>query len=344
MEFNYIVNPETGRKVSIYGKTGQRVLNNYIQNGGAMRSGSRIPSDQYQVGGAVRSGSRIPASQYQVGGGTCKKFRKTKDPKCNEQPGCNWEVGKGCQGDLMAEEVMPTVEEHGLTSAQKKLGARYVSEINEMWKAIREAGITLYGNEFFYMEDPDHWRYPPAVLLAENDAHSFSMLESNYNDTIGDFNRAKADLKKAAKSEEKPKPKKSSGCNQYRKTKDPKCNDQEGCYWETGKGCLESSGAPVVSRAPMRPSAQVKPTGKRVKMVETKKHGKTMRLSAGEYYRSHGNDSTLGDRCDIRKDGEYKCLLKRSNGTAYWAKKSKSGAGQEACEDWSSKCQDPAFA
>ena len=42
MEFNYIVNPETGRRVSIHGKTGQKVLRNYLQAGGAMRSGSRI--------------------------------------------------------------------------------------------------------------------------------------------------------------------------------------------------------------------------------------------------------------------------------------------------------------
>ena len=35
MEFNYIVNPETGRKVSIYGKTGRRVLKKYAQSGGA---------------------------------------------------------------------------------------------------------------------------------------------------------------------------------------------------------------------------------------------------------------------------------------------------------------------
>jgi len=29
--FHYIVNPETGRKVSLFGKTGQKVLNNYIK-------------------------------------------------------------------------------------------------------------------------------------------------------------------------------------------------------------------------------------------------------------------------------------------------------------------------
>ena len=55
-------------------------------------------------------------------------------------------------------------------------------------------------------------------------------------------------------------------------------------------------------------------------------------------------DRTIGDRCDIRRDGEYKCLLTTKSGVARWAKKSKSGKGQEACEDWSSRCQEPDFA
>ena len=102
--------------------------------------------------------------------------------------------------------------------------------------------------------------------------------------------------------------------------------------------------APKKARKPMRASKNVSPKGKMVKKVKTKKHGTTARLSAGEYYRTHGTDAALGDRCDIRKNNEYKCLLKRSNGTAYWAKKSKSGKGQEACGDWSSQCQERDFA
>ena len=31
MDFNYIYNPETGKKVSIYSKTGKKVLNNYVK-------------------------------------------------------------------------------------------------------------------------------------------------------------------------------------------------------------------------------------------------------------------------------------------------------------------------
>lgn len=68
------------------------------------------------------------------------------------------------------------------------------------------------------------------------------------------------------------------------------------------------------------------------------------RLSARHYYDNHGEDITIGDRCDIRKDREYKCLLMRTNGSPYWAQPSKSGAGQEVCGDWSSRCKIPQFA
>ena len=74
------------------------------------------------------------------------------------------------------------------------------------------------------------------------------------------------------------------------------------------------------------------------KTVTTKKKGKTRRLSAGDYYREHG-DSAVGDICDIRNDGELRCLLLRKNGVPYWAKPSKSGIGQEICQPWNEKCR-----
>ena len=37
---------------------------------------------------------------YLSGGQTCSKYRKTKDPKCEEQEGCQWVVGKGCRPSL----------------------------------------------------------------------------------------------------------------------------------------------------------------------------------------------------------------------------------------------------
>ncbi len=65
------------------------------------------------------------------------------------------------------------------------------------------------------------------------------------------------------------------------------------------------------------------------------------RLSAGAYYRKHGGDACVGDICDIRGDGQLKCLLVRSNGTPYWAAYSTKSDKQAACGKvpWTPNCK-----
>ena len=52
MEFNYIVNPESGKKVSIYNRTGKKVLRNYIKYfekvGGKKKSKKNIKNKKKQ--------------------------------------------------------------------------------------------------------------------------------------------------------------------------------------------------------------------------------------------------------------------------------------------------------
>ena len=82
------------------------------------------------------------------------------------------------------------------------------------------------------------------------------------------------------------------------------------------------------------PSDLVDPKNdKLVKKTKVKGSGYVKRLSAGAYYRKHKHsDKIMGHICKIREiDTTLRCLLKRSNGTVYWAKKSKSGKGQEQC-------------
>ena len=81
---------------------------------------------------------------------SCYKYRKTIDPKCDDQPKCKWLVSKGCKN------TTPLIK----SKSPKK--ALYKSE-------------TIYG---------------------------------------------------------------SNKCNKYRKTIDPKCDDQVGCKWVIGKKCL----------------------------------------------------------------------------------------------------------
>ena len=91
-----------------------------------------------------------------------------------------------------------------------------------------------------------------------------------------------------------------------------------------------------------KPISKTKPGNVSVKMCKidkTKKHGVSPRLSASSYYKTFKKKG-IGDRCIIRpKTNEVKCLLKRSNGVIYWAKKSKNGSGQEKCKDWSVNCK-----
>ena len=75
--------------------------------------------------------------------------------------------------------------------------------------------------------------------------------------------------------------------------------------------------------------------------VKVKKDG---RLSARFYYDNFGKDKTIGDRCDIRQDGTYKCLLMTSGDSPRWESKTKNFEKQQPCGDFSSKCKDPEFA
>ncbi len=70
-----ICNPKTGRWVKRNGKIGRQILAN--------QSPSPSPSP---------SPPGSPGYQYK----NCRKYRKTKDPKCKDQDGCEWVVGTGC--------------------------------------------------------------------------------------------------------------------------------------------------------------------------------------------------------------------------------------------------------
>jgi len=96
-----------------------------------------------------------------------------------------------------------------------------------------------------------------------------------------------------------------------------------------------AASAPAVRK----PAAPRVTPGKMIKAVTTKGYGTTDRLSAGEYYRKYG-PTAVGQICDIRGNGDLRCLLLRKNGIPYWAKPSKSGKGQESCGTWQPSCRE----
>ena len=83
--YNKIVNPDTGRKVSIFSSKGKSILKMYLQIGGFIKGDSRIPSSNYldvnigmhnqQDGGFIRGGVRIPPSNYLDTDVECKSLQ-----------------------------------------------------------------------------------------------------------------------------------------------------------------------------------------------------------------------------------------------------------------------------
>ena len=93
---------------------------------------------------------------------------------------------------------------------------------------------------------------------------------------------------------------------------------------------LSQAEIPVVSR-------KVAPATYNVKKI--KPDG---RLSARLYWDTY--PESLGDRCDIRKDNNYNCLLVDSAGRPKWFPKSSKGSElQKPCGDFSPRCKDPEF-
>ena len=82
-----IRNPDTGRCVLKTGVIGKRVL--AAQQAAKKPKSSRKP--------------RAPKNK-------CKKYAKSKDPKCDEQEGCKWVVGTGCMESQLARAVLEEEE------------------------------------------------------------------------------------------------------------------------------------------------------------------------------------------------------------------------------------------
>lgn len=157
----------------------------------------------------------------------CKKLRKTKSPKCTDQKGCEWVAKKGC------------VKRSGKKPAKKKPKEPKVAK--KEWEQLLLTGDKKAAYEAWYYEtnqkhtftvnyvnpivwnDPEMWKLALKLLSAKE----------------------KKELYKIKKGIQKKKPKvpsRSKGCKQYKKTKDPKCNDQKGCEWVAKKGCVKRSG------------------------------------------------------------------------------------------------------
>ena len=124
----------------------------------------------------------------------CRQFRKTVNPKCNDQPNCNWEVGVGCRRKRAA------------------APAPAPDPAPAVWTSAA-AAVATNCSQFRKTTNPKC-----------ND-------QANCNWVVGSGCRRR----RAAAAPAPAAP--VTNCSQFRKTMNPKCNDQSDCKWVVGSGC-----------------------------------------------------------------------------------------------------------
>ena len=64
----------------------------------------------------------------------CKKLRKTKDPKCNDQDGCKWIVGKGCSDNESRGSIPSPPKKSSCSKLRKSKDPKCNDQIGCEWK------------------------------------------------------------------------------------------------------------------------------------------------------------------------------------------------------------------
>ena len=346
--YEYIVNPVSGRKVSVFNKLGQSIIKNYLnQSGGFIRGDIRMPGcDAY-----------VSTHPLQEGGGKCKKFRKTIKPKCNKQSGCQWVTKKGCLEDDVRNSSnnapstpKPTKATPKKTTSTTRIGFSLGSPCTS--DADCEPELSRYGDDNFYNETICSERTKKCTRWMDYDGQeegkrrrALAPVQRPTVTRTGRAYRHNAEEEDVAQFNCEFEDNRGKECP-FEGTYSQVEEHEKSCSYNPEIQVEETKRATAPKKATSKPTVVATSGPSFVKKVTTKGKGTTQRLSAGEYYRRHGKDDSIGNICDIRQDGDYMCMLKRKNGTPYWAKKSKSGKGQEKCKGtpWESNCKETNFA
>ena len=214
--YTKIYNPVDNKYYSIYSKKGQFIIKKYAS----------------QIGGVKKN---------------CKKFRKTKDPKCDDQAECNWVKTKGCKDKLKTHSSKKIIKvkkkapkKQSVMIGRDDVGRRVLHDEVAMLR------VGLFRNK---MKRP----------ITHEIIDKF-LASASYHKIIVEYLRELMDRRRPLRSRygrlyapshqwhthdiflgsrpyyATPPYINPSICDSFKKTKDPKCDDQELCEWK-GVGC-----------------------------------------------------------------------------------------------------------
>ena len=156
----------------------------------------------------------------------CNRLRKTKDPKCKDHPECEWITKKGCKNKQAPVETQKNV----------KKKTELVIDRDDVGRQVLHDGAAMLLIKNF--------RHKQKFKITDEILDKFINSET-YHTIIAEYLRELMDdeiILGSRPNFAKPPYIKPSICSAYKKTKDPKCDDQELCDWGLvsvyyGAGC-----------------------------------------------------------------------------------------------------------
>lgn len=224
--YSVIYDPVTQQKHPIHSKKGISLLKKYIMIGGAKCSiceAKGVTKATCPLNPKSKNPNPEKHNSNKVKKIICKKYKKNKPPKCNDQSECEWEKKSGCKN-----------KKKSINKSVKKKS-----------KALTTGKAVLFDE--VSMLNIRQFRHNMQLSITKD-------ILDKFIGSKGYFNLFKKYLRKLLDSNvylERParfsKPYIiDSICNGFKKTKEPKCDDQELCEWGNtgsynGNGCKISA-------------------------------------------------------------------------------------------------------
>jgi DNA ligase 1 len=184
----------------------------------------------------------------------CNKFKKSINPKCNDQIGCNWTVGKGClSSSIKSKPIVPPSPKPTTISRTKTPNCKkFKKSINP--KCNDQIGCNwTVGKGCLSSSIPTSTTKPTTKSIPKPTTKPTTKP------------RTKSIPKSIPKPTTKPRTK-TPNCKKFKKSVNPRCNDQDGCNWTVGKGCLSKTSVLSVFEPKVSTSELKSDTRERVKV------------------------------------------------------------------------------
>ena len=235
--YTKIYNPLDNKYYSIYSKKGQFIIKKYVSQIGGVKNkckkygkkkdpkcDDQAECNWVKTKGCLENSSRTITVKKPKK--NCKKYGKKKDPKCGDQVECNWVKTKGCRDKLKAnssKKIIKVKKKAIIRKSPKKQPVMIGRD--DVGRRVLHDKVAMLRVGWFRnkMKRPITGEILDK-FLASSSYHKIIM--SNLRELMDDEIILGRRSRVATLPYMNP-----SICNSFKKTKDPKCDDQELCEW-----------------------------------------------------------------------------------------------------------------